>query len=154
MFYRMYRTLIGLNRTVREVKEIMQLGAMMLICMIALSCASSKRSDSVPPHFPERQFTAPWSMDALTLERFKANVNTIDVGDDLTRVVKLLGPPDADKRTTKNENIRIFEYYVRRQFADSPNEADKYVSIVLNDHDAVKSIYSNVENIPSKNLPY
>jgi hypothetical protein len=134
-------------------RVVVRFAGMLLAFVFAASCSSSKKRVDTPPDFPERVFSGPWAMETTTLERFKTNVEAINMGDDVTRVIALLGPPDADKKIAKNEKIRIFEYYVKRQHADSPIESDRYVSIVLNDHNAVKSIYSNVEDIPSRNWP-
>ncbi len=121
--------------------------AIIAILMVA-SCSTPSQTA-----FPERVFTAPWSMDPDSLGRLRSNVNAVNLGDDVTHVIKVVGIPDADRSVRKNETIRTFTYYVQRQRTDSPIESDRIVLIAFDDRNKVKTIYSNVEKINSRNRP-
>lgn len=92
-------------------------------------------------------------MNTGELERLKVNIAKIEIGDDVSQVVDLLGAPDKDYTVKKNDKNRFLVYYVTRQRADSPIESDKRVTIALNGQNKVKAIFSNVENIRSRNWP-
>ena len=125
-------------------------GTCVLFLVVAACSCRRDTVDSIP-RFPERQFTNSWSMDQSALERFKGHVNQILVGDDITRLINVVGLPDKDETSEKNERVRTFVYYVTRQRADTGIEGDKVVIVGLNRNAKVTRIYSNVEGIPSKN---
>lgn len=125
-----------------------QLGLVGLILLTGASCSSTSQSV-----FPERVFSAPWSMDAVALESLKTKVNALKVGDKVDHVLETVGIPDSDQSYNKNGRNRIFTYYVTRSRVDSPNESDRVVKIALDQQNKVKAIYSNVEDIRSRNWP-
>jgi hypothetical protein len=65
-----------------------------VLLLAAVSCSTPRQPDSSLPKFEERKFNDRWSMDAKALELFKANVNAINLNDDIVEVVKKLGAPD------------------------------------------------------------
>lgn len=119
-----------------------------ILTIVLLSCTSSSE-----PQFPERIFSSSWSMSATDLGRLRGAVNAIQLGDNIEHVVKTVGIPDADQSFKKNEQNRIFTYYVTRQRPNAPLESDKLVLIAFNSHDKVKAIYSNVDKISNRNWP-
>lgn len=116
-----------------------------------VACSSTK-APSIPP-FPERRFTAPWSMRAGDVERLRTSVNSVNLGDTMTHVVETVGVPDSDQTFQKNKRHRIFTYYITRQQAEDPIASDKVVMISFDVRDKVESLYSNVENIATRNWP-
>jgi outer membrane protein assembly factor BamE (lipoprotein component of BamABCDE complex) len=131
-----------------KTNAILQVGGTALMIAVA-ACHSS----SSPAQFPERIFHSSWSMDAKDLERFVVNVNAVSMGDSMEHVIAVLGTPDLDQTIKKNEKLRFFYYYVLVHRAHSPIESDKRVMIAFNSDNKVKAISSNVEGIPSKNMP-
>ncbi len=129
-------------------RVIFRIGAVLFL-VAGFSC----RRDAVDtiPRFPERQFTNSWTMEQTVLARFKERANEISVGDDISRVIGVVGAPDKDETSEKNERVRVFVYYATRQRADSAIDSDRVVIIGFNRHAKVTRIYSNVEGIPSKN---
>jgi hypothetical protein len=70
----------------------LQFGILVLITVGIVSC-------SRPPqqaHFPERVFRSSWSMPAKDLNRLIVNIAAIRLGDDLKKVVDIVGIPDHD----------------------------------------------------------
>jgi hypothetical protein len=92
-------------------------------------------------------------MKASDVDRLRMSVNAINLGDDLQHVIKTVGVPDSDFTVKKNWTTRFLTYYVTRERSDSPVETDKQVTIALNEYNRVKAIYSNLQNIPSRNWP-
>jgi hypothetical protein len=94
-------------------------------------------------------------MDAEKLATFKANANSVRIGDDIVTVVQLLGKPDSDKTIGKNERLRLLEYYVTRQRADVALDTDLSVIVIFSgaDGEKVRRVCSNVDGIASKNCP-
>jgi hypothetical protein len=132
----------------------MKLGVMPgMLCTLVLVLSSCGKSNEKPSAYPERAFTAPWSMDSDSLTRLKLKVNALILGDDLAEVVKTVGVPDTDHTVKKDEAVRILTYYVTRQRTDSPVESDKVVYIAFDQNGKVKGIYSNVEGISTRNWP-
>jgi hypothetical protein len=92
-------------------------------------------------------------MKVSDVERLRMSVKAITLGDDLQDVIKTVGVPDSDYTVKKNWTTRFLTYYVTCERSDSPVETDKRVTIALNEHNKVKAIFSNVQNIPSRNWP-
>jgi hypothetical protein len=105
------------------------------------------------PNFPERQFAGAWSMDATCLQAFSRNVNGINVGDDMRKVVAVLGPPDRDGHVHKNDYVRMFTYYVSRKRSD-PLSTDLEVIVVFNSKARVTRVCSDAATIEQKNCPF
>jgi hypothetical protein len=105
------------------------------------------------PHFSERKFSGPWSMSVQDLDRLRVNVSKIALGDDIAHVLDTVGAPDLDYTVKKNDRNRFLIYYATRKRADSPVESDKRVTIALNNQNRVKAIFSNIDNIQTKNWP-
>jgi hypothetical protein len=76
----------------------------------------------------------------------------MELGEDIAQTIAMLGVPDDDKTEKKNEQVRIFTYYVTRQRADSPLNSDKVVLIGFNADGKVKAIYSNVDGVRTRSV--
>jgi outer membrane protein assembly factor BamE (lipoprotein component of BamABCDE complex) len=127
------------------------IGPFLGAALLGAACSSTK-APSVPS-FPARTFTAPWSMSAGDIERFRTSVNSVNLGDTMTHVVETVGAPDSDQTFQKNKRHRIFTYYITRQQAEDPIASDKVVMISFDVRDKVEGLYSNVENIATRNWP-
>lgn len=138
----------GLNE-----KEVNLLRMMLLsiACIFGFGYSSSNKSTEEIPIFTHRVFTGPWSMDSTALEKFKSSANAINLGDSGTRVIQLLGRPDADKTVAKGEKLRLFEYYAARQRAETALDSDPTVIVVLDSSQSVKRICSTAVGVLSKN---
>jgi hypothetical protein len=135
------------GRAQLKVSAMSPLGFLLIVVGI-ISCTTPAET-----HFPERIFSGPWSMSTQDLERLRKNVDQIALDDDISHVVDVLGVPDLDYTVKKNDKNRFLTYYVTRQRADSSIESDKRVTVALNGQNKVKAIFSNVENIRTRNWP-
>lgn len=124
------------------------LGALGFIFVSVAACSSA-----TPSSFPDRIFTAPWSMEASAVERLRIKVDSINLGDKVDHVVSTMGVPDSDHTVRKNKTNRIFTYYITRHSAGTTIESDKIVQIAFDNRSRVKAIYSNVEFIATRNWP-